>query len=71
MTAHLVLLGFFQVSSEDTWWHLKQGELYVTTRSLPAQERLDALTHAATLMTGRIGENLGGWMRRAWRPSAL
>lgn len=38
LTAHLVLLGFFQVSSEDTWWHLKQGELYVTTRSLPAQD---------------------------------
>jgi tetratricopeptide (TPR) repeat protein len=35
---HLVLLGFFQVSSLDTWFHLKEGELYVTTRSLPAQD---------------------------------
>ena len=38
LTAHLVLLGFFPISSEDTWWHLKQGELYVTTRSLPDQD---------------------------------
>jgi tetratricopeptide (TPR) repeat protein len=38
LAAHLLLLGFFQVSSEDTWWHLKQGELYVTTFSLPAQD---------------------------------
>ncbi len=38
LAAHLVLLGFFQISSEDTWWHLKQGELYVTTHSLPAQD---------------------------------
>lgn len=38
LAAHLVLLGFFPISSEDTWWHLKQGELYVTTRSLPAQD---------------------------------
>lgn len=35
---HLVLLGFFQVSSLDTWFHLKEGELYVATRSLPAQD---------------------------------
>ncbi|MBP2671848.1 MAG: hypothetical protein H6Q85_1914 [candidate division NC10 bacterium] len=35
---HLVLLGFFQVSSLDTWFHLKEGELYVTTWSLPAQD---------------------------------
>jgi len=38
LAAHLILLGFFQISDEDTWWHLKQGELYVTTRSLPAQD---------------------------------
>jgi hypothetical protein len=38
LTAHLLLLGFFQISSEDTWWHLKQGELYVTTMSLPDQD---------------------------------
>ena len=35
---HLVLLGFFQLSSLDTWFHLKEGELYVTTWSLPAQD---------------------------------
>jgi hypothetical protein len=35
---HLVLLGFFQVSSLDTWFHLKEGELYVTTWSLPSQD---------------------------------
>ena len=38
MAVHLVLLGFFRISDGDTWWHLKQGELYVTTRSLPAQD---------------------------------
>jgi tetratricopeptide (TPR) repeat protein len=38
LAVDLVLLGFFQISSEDTWWHLKQGELYVTTHSLPAQD---------------------------------
>ncbi len=38
LATHLVLVGFFPISSEDTWWHLKQGELYVTTRSLPAQD---------------------------------
>jgi tetratricopeptide (TPR) repeat protein len=31
-------LGFFKISSLDTWFHLKQGELYVTTHSLPAQD---------------------------------
>lgn len=35
---HLILLGFFQVSSLDTWFHLKEGELYVTTWSLPSQD---------------------------------
>lgn len=38
LIAHLILLGFFQISSLDTWFHLKQGELYVTTRSLPEQD---------------------------------
>lgn len=38
LAVHLVLLGFFRISDGDTWWHLKQGELYVTTRSLPAQD---------------------------------
>jgi tetratricopeptide (TPR) repeat protein len=38
LVAHLVLLGFFEVTSLDTWFHLKEGELYVTTHSLPAQD---------------------------------
>jgi hypothetical protein len=38
LIAHLVLLGFFKISSLDTWFHLKQGELYVTTHSLPTQD---------------------------------
>src|SRR3974377_2382761 len=38
LAAHLILLGFFQISDEDTWWHLKAGQLYVTTHSLPAQD---------------------------------
>jgi hypothetical protein len=38
LAAHLILVGFFPISSEDTWWHLKQGELYVNSRSLPAQD---------------------------------
>ena len=38
LAAHLVLLGLFPISSEDTWWHLKEGELYVRTLSLPDQD---------------------------------
>jgi hypothetical protein len=38
LIAHLILLGFFRISSLDTWFHLKQGELYVTTRSLPTED---------------------------------
>lgn len=38
LVAHLVLSGFFPISSEDTWWHLKEGEVYVTSRSLPTQD---------------------------------
>jgi tetratricopeptide (TPR) repeat protein len=38
LAVHLILLGFFKISSLDTWFHLKEGELYVTTRSLPAQD---------------------------------
>jgi tetratricopeptide (TPR) repeat protein len=38
LAAHLTLLGFFRISSLDTWFHLKEGELYVTTHSLPAQD---------------------------------
>ncbi len=44
LAAHLILLGFFQISSEDTWWHLKQGELYVMSRSLPAQDPFASTT---------------------------
>ncbi len=38
LAVHLILLGFFKISSLDTWFHLKEGELYLTTRSLPAQD---------------------------------
>ncbi len=38
LAAHLILLGFFQITSVDTWWHLKQGELYVSGWSLPAHD---------------------------------
>ncbi len=38
LATHLVLLGVFKISSEDTWWHLKQGELYVSSWSLPHQD---------------------------------
>ena len=38
LATHLILVGFFPISSEDTWWHLKQGELYEKTRSLSAQD---------------------------------
>jgi len=38
LAAHLALLAFFPISSEDTWWHLKEGELYVSSRSLPPQD---------------------------------
>jgi tetratricopeptide (TPR) repeat protein len=38
LVAHLTLLGFFAITSLDTWFHLKEGELYVTTHSLPTQD---------------------------------
>jgi tetratricopeptide (TPR) repeat protein len=38
LVVHLALLGFHPIVSEDTPWHLKQGELYVTTMSLPDQD---------------------------------
>jgi tetratricopeptide (TPR) repeat protein len=38
LVVHLALLGFYPVVSEDTPWHVKQGELYVTTMSLPDQD---------------------------------
>jgi len=59
LAAHLVLLGFFQLTDFDTWWHLKQGELYVTTRSLPAQDPF-AFTTA-----GRE------WIKFSWVPDIL
>ncbi|HWT83771.1 MAG TPA: hypothetical protein VN648_33845, partial [Candidatus Methylomirabilis sp.] len=38
LAAHLILLGFFKISSLDTWFHLKEGQLYVATHALPAQD---------------------------------
>ena len=38
LAAHLVLMGLFQITDGDTWWHLKQGELYVSTMSLPESD---------------------------------
>jgi len=38
LALHLFLLSWFKVISVDTWWHMKQGELYLTTHSLPAQD---------------------------------
>lgn len=38
LAVHLVLLALFPLSSEDTWWHLKEGELYVSSRSLPSED---------------------------------
>ena len=38
LAVHLFLLSWFKVISVDTWWHMKQGALYVATRSLPAAD---------------------------------
>lgn len=38
LATHLILLGLSPIGSEDTWWHLKEGELYLTTMSLPDQD---------------------------------
>ncbi len=38
LAVHLFLLSWFKVISVDTWWHLKQGALYIASRSLPAQD---------------------------------
>ena len=59
LAAHLVLLGFFEISNGDTWWHLKEGELYVTTRSLPDQDPFAFTT--------------GGreWMKYSWPTDVL
>jgi len=54
LAAHLALLGFFPIVSEDTPWHLKQGELYVTTLSLPSQDPFAFTT------TGRE------WIKFSW-----
>ncbi len=59
LAAHLVLVGFFEISDEDTWWHLKQGELYVTTRSLPAQDPFSFTT------AGRE------WIKYSWLADVL
>ena len=59
LIAHLVLAGFYPVSSEDTWWHLKQGELYVTTHSLPTQDPFAFTTQ------GRP------WMKYSWIADVL
>jgi tetratricopeptide (TPR) repeat protein len=59
LAAHLILLGFFEISDEDTWWHLKQGELYVTTRSLPAQDPFSFTT------AGRE------WLKYSWLADVL
>jgi tetratricopeptide (TPR) repeat protein len=38
LVTHLFLLGFFKITSLDTLFHLKEGELYLTTGSLPGQD---------------------------------
>jgi len=59
LAVHLALLGFFPVVSEDTPWHLKQGELYVTTMSLPSQDPFAFTT------TGRE------WIKFSWAADVL
>jgi len=59
LAAHLILVGFFQISDEDTWWHLKEGQLYVTTKSLPAQDPFSFTT------TGRE------WIKYSWLADIL
>ena len=59
LATHLVLLGFFQISSLDTWFHLKEGELYVTTGSLPAQDPFAFTTE------GRV------WIKYSWLADVL
>ena len=56
LAVHLVLLGLLPLTDFDTWFHLKQGELFVATRSLPAQDPF-AFTTA-----GRE------WIKYAWAP---
>ena len=59
LAIHLALLGFFPIVSEDTPWHLKQGELYVTTLSLPSQDPFAFTT------TGRE------WIKFSWAADVL
>ncbi|HSD51437.1 MAG TPA: hypothetical protein VLG48_08515, partial [Candidatus Methylomirabilis sp.] len=59
LVTHLTLLGFFQISSLDTWFHLKEGELYVTTGSLPAQDPFTFTTE------GRV------WIKYSWLADVL
>ena len=54
-SAHLALLGFFEITSLDTWFHLKEGELYVTTIFPPAQDPFAFTTQ------GRE------WIKYSWR----
>ena len=36
--ALIFLMGIVKIWNGDTWWHLKTGEVIVTTRSLPAKD---------------------------------
>ena len=59
LITHLVSLGFFKLSSLDTWFHLKQGELYATTHSLPAQDPFAFTTAGRT------------WLHYSWLADVL
>lgn len=59
LVAHLTLLGFFEITSLDTWFHLKEGELYVATHSLPTQDPFAFTTQ------GRE------WIKYSWLADAL
>ena len=59
LATHLLLLGFFKISSLDTWFHLKQGELYIATHSLPAQDLFAFIT------AGRE------WIKDSWLADVL
>ncbi len=59
LVAHLCLVGFFHLSSVDTWFHLKQGQLYVATGSLPPEDPF-AFTTA-----GRA------WLKYSWLADVL
>jgi len=59
LALHLVYLGLVPIGSEDTWWHLKLGELYVSTSSVPAQDPFAFTT------TGRV------WLHYSWLADIL